>query len=144
MNRILPNELPQFLRRYRIPGGRLKAFRVIHTSQKGATVEFRLIVHEATKDLGADPKRVRLKVRLAVVEEYRFQMRPNQPKIRITDARISYLNGLFYVNLDAWSLEPGEQPRLHDFRASEVYAGGRELYVEEILAGGRPKPADQG
>jgi len=39
--------------------------------------------------------------------------------------RIGYLNGLFFVNLDAWGLEPGEQPKLHDFRASEVYVGAK-------------------
>lgn len=132
MNRILPTDLAAFLRRYRLPGGRLKAYRVTHTSQKGVGVEFRLVAHEAVKDLAADPKRVRLGVRLGVVEEYRLQMRPNQPKVRIADARISYMNGLFYVNLDAWSLEPGEQPKVHDFRASEVYAAGRELYAGEL------------
>jgi hypothetical protein len=51
--------------------------------------------------------------------------------VRIADARIAYLNGLFYVNLDAWSLEAGEQPKLHDFRASEMYAAGRELWFVE-------------
>ena len=68
------------------------------------------------------------------MEEFRFQMRPSQPKAKIADARISYLNGLFFVNLDAWGLEPGEQPRLHDFRASEAYVGGRELFWEERRA----------
>ena len=42
-------------------------------------------------------------------------MRPSQPKAKIADARIGYLNGLFFVNLDAWGLEPGEQPKLLDF-----------------------------
>ena len=79
---------------------------------------------------------MRLVLRLEGVEEFRFQMRPGQPKVRISDARIGYLNGLFFVNLDAWSLEPGEQPKVHDFRASEVYAGGRDLFWSEV----RPKP----
>ena len=72
-----------------------------------------------------------LVLRVDGVEEFRFQMRPNQPKGKIADARIGYINGLFFVNLDAWGLEPGEQPKLHDFRASEVYVGGRELSWEE-------------
>jgi hypothetical protein len=59
-------------------------------------------------------------------------MRPGQPKVKIADARIGYLNDLFFVNFDAWGLEPGEQPKLHDFRASEAYAGGRELLVREV------------
>ena len=139
MNRIHPSDLPQFLRRYRFPGGRLRSFRVRHRSHKDVHLEFRLVVHETIKELGADPKKVVLKLRLVSVEEYRFQMRPNQAKVRIEEARISYLNGLFYVNLDAWTLEPGEQPRLHDFRASEIYAGGRELYVEEMPTGKPPE-----
>jgi hypothetical protein len=131
MNRVLPHELPQFLRRYRFPGGRVRGVRVAHQSAKDAAVEFRLIVREALRDLGTDPKAVRLTVRLAGVEEFRVQMRPGQPRVKVTDARVSYLNGLFWVNLDAWALEPGEQPKPHDFRASEVYAAGRELYWEE-------------
>jgi hypothetical protein len=134
MNRVYPQDLQQFLRRYRFPGGLIRGVRVVHTSQKEAAVVFRLTVREAMKDLGSEPKKVRLKLRLAGVEEYRFQMRPNQPKSRIADARISYLNGRFFLNLDAWALEPGEQPQLFDFRASEVYAAGRELWWEELQA----------
>jgi hypothetical protein len=70
---------------------------------------------------------VRLVLRLEGVEEYRFQMRPNMPKATIADARFSHLNGLFYINFDAWGLEPNEQPKVFDFRASEVFAAGREL-----------------
>jgi hypothetical protein len=131
MNRIYPQDLQQFLRRYRFPGGVIRGVRVAHASQKVAAVDFRLTVLEAMKDLGSKPKKVRLRLRIDGVEEYRFQMRPNQPKSRIADARISYLNGLFFLNLDAWALEPGEQPQLFDFRASEVYAAGRELWWEE-------------
>ena len=127
MNRVFPNELVAFLRKYRLPGGRVRGARVIHKG-KDAAVEFRLQVREALRDLGAEPKPVRLVLRLEGVEEFRLQMRPNQPKVKIADARIAYLGGLFYVNLDAWTLEPGEQPALHDFRASELYAAGRELW----------------
>ena len=81
MTRVYPQDLPQFLRKYRFPGGRLRAVRVIHTSEKGVAVEFRLAVREAIKELGTEPKRVRLVLRLEGVEEYRFQMRPNQPKV---------------------------------------------------------------
>lgn len=132
MNRIYPNDLPQFLRRYRFPGGRIRGVKAASRSEKDLAVEFRLVVREAIRDLGTEPKRVRLKLRLEGVEEYRFQMRPNLPKVKIADARIAYLSSLFFVNLDAWTLEPGEQPKLHDFRASEAYAAGRELYWEEI------------
>jgi len=64
-------------------------------------------------------------------------MRPGLPRVKIADARVSHINGLFWVNLDAFGLDPGEQPRPHDFRASETYAAGRELWWEEVTA--KPK-----
>jgi hypothetical protein len=131
MNRVTPNDLPALLRKYRLNGGRLRRVRVLYPRPKEVAVEFHLTVRETTQNLGAEPKPVRLVLRLEGVEEFRFQMRPSQPKAKIADARVGYLNGLFFVNLDAWGLEPGEQPKLHDYRASEVYAGGRELLWEE-------------
>lgn len=131
MNRVPPQDLPQFLRRYRFPGGRVRGVRVRHSAKAGTSVEFRLTVREAIKDLGAEPKPVRLTLRLAGVEEFRFQMRPMQPKAKIVDARLAHLNGLFYVTFDALLLDSGERPQVHDFRASEVYAAGRELFWEE-------------
>jgi len=127
MTPITPNTLAQFLRRYHFPGGRIRAVKVARRAATGVTVEFRLAVREALRDLGTTPKPVRLTVRLSGVEEYRFQMRPSQPKVKIADARVSHLNGLFYLNLDAWGLEPSEQPQVFDYRASEVFAAGREL-----------------
>jgi hypothetical protein len=130
--RIGPNELPQFLRRYRLAGGRIRRVKVLFPGQKKIAVEFHLSVRETIKELGTEPKTVRIILRLEGVEEYRMQMRPGQARVKIADARIGYLNGLIYVNLDAWGLEPGEQPKLHDYRASETYAGGSELLVREI------------
>jgi hypothetical protein len=101
MNRLTPAELPQFLRRYRFPGGRVRRVRLAHRTEKDVAVELRLVVREAIRDLGAEPKRVRLVLRLEGVEEFRFQMRPGQPRVKIADARIGHLNGLFFVNLDA-------------------------------------------
>jgi hypothetical protein len=131
MTRITPNDLPGFLRQYRLSGGRVRRVRVLYPKPREVAVEFHLTVCEALKILGAEPRRVHLVLRVEGVEEFRFQMRPNQPKAKIADARIGYLNGLFFVNLDAWGLEPGEQPKLHDFRASEVYAAGRDLFWDE-------------
>jgi hypothetical protein len=140
MNRISAQDLPAFLRQYRLPGGRLRRVRVLYPRPREVAVEFHLTVRETVKNLGAEPKPVRLVLRLDGVDEFRFQMRPGQPKAKIADARIGYLNGLFFVNLDAWGLEPGEQPKLHDYRASEVYAAGRELsWREAPPAGGPPK-----
>ena len=97
-------------------------------------VEFRVRVREAITDLGKEPHRVRLTLRLAGVEEFRLQMRPNQPKVKITDARLGYFNGLFFVSLDSVGLEAGETAQMFDFRASEIYAAGRELWWEENQA----------
>lgn len=132
MNRIYPQDLAAFLRKYRLPGGRVRRVKVLYPRPKEVAVEFHLTLREAAKGLGTDAKPVRLVLRLEGVEEYRLQMRPAQPKARIADARLGYLNGLFFVNLDAWGLEPGEQPKLHDYRASEAYAGGRELFWAEV------------
>jgi len=137
MTPITPNDLPAFLRTYRLTGGRVRRVRVLYPKPREVAVEFHLTVSEAVKNLGDEPRRVRLVLRLNGVEEFRFQMRPNLPKAKIADARIGYLNGLFFVNLDAWGLEPGEQPKLHDFRASEVYAAGRDLSWEDRSPGKR-------
>lgn len=130
--RIGPNDLPRLLRDYRLSGGRIRRVRVLYPGQKDVAIEFHLSVRETIKNLGTEPKTVKLVLRLEGVSEFRLQMRPNQPRVKITDAKIGFLNDLFFVNLDAWALEPGEQPRLHDYRASEAYAGGRELLVRII------------
>jgi hypothetical protein len=132
MNAMSPQELPQFMRRYRFAGGRVRAVRLKHRTEKDVSLEFRLTVRESIRDLGAEPKPVRLTLRLSGVEEYRLQMRPNLPKVKIADARIAYLNGLFYVTFDAMGLEPTERAQVHDFRASELFAAGRELEWDEI------------
>ena len=117
--RIGMSDLPRLLRQYRFPGGRIHRVRLLYPRPKKVAVEFYLTVRETIKNLGSDPKNVRVVLRLEGVEEYRFQMRPGQARLKIADARIGYLNDLFFVNLDAWGLEPGEQPKLHDYRASE-------------------------
>lgn len=131
MTSIVPQDLAAFLRRYRFPGGRIRAVRLKQPSEKDIVVEFRLVVREAIRDLGSEPKRVRLNLRIGGVEEYRLQMRPNLAKVKITDARISYLNGLFYVTLDSLGLGPTERAEVYDFRASEVFVAGRTLEWSE-------------
>jgi hypothetical protein len=138
--RIGPNDLPRFIREYRLVGGRIRRIRVLYSGKETA-IEFYLSVREAMKTLGKDPRSVRLVLRIEGVSEYRFQMRPNQPRAQIADARIGYLNDQFYVNLDAWTLEHGEQAKLHDYRASEVYAGGREL-LARIIKPEEPKAGE--
>jgi hypothetical protein len=130
--RVALHELPALLRKYRLPGGRVRRVRVLYPRPKEVAVEFHVTVHEAIKSLGAEPKPVRLLLRLEGVEEFRLQMRPSMPKARIADARIAYLNGLFYVSLDSLGLEPTEQAQVFDFRVSEQFAAGRELFWTEV------------
>ena len=130
MNRLQPHEFAKFLRSYRFVGGVLRAARVRHRGRE-VSVEFRVSVPEAITDLGKEARRVRLRLVLEGVDEFRLQMRPSQPKAKITDARIGYFNGLFYVTFDSVGLEPNEQAQVFDFRASEVFAAGRELLWEE-------------
>jgi hypothetical protein len=132
MKRLQPHEFAKFLRSYRFVGGVLHAVRVRHKSGREVAVEFRVSVREALAELGKEPRRVRLAFVLTGVDEFRFQMRPRQPKAKITDARIGYLNGLFYLTFDSVGLEPGETAQVFDFRASEVYAAGRELFWHEL------------
>lgn len=141
MTRIQPHEFAKFLRAYRFVGGALRAARVRHRGPREAEVEFRLLVREAITELGTEPQRVRLRIVVAGASEYRLQMRPAQPKAKLTDARLSYLNGLFYVSFDSVGLEPNEKAAVFDFRASEVYAAGRELLWE--LEPPRGAPADK-
>ncbi|MBY0459532.1 MAG: hypothetical protein K2V38_19605 [Gemmataceae bacterium] len=136
MNRLPPHEVAQFLRRYRLLGGKIGAVAVRHARRGEVAVEFRLRVREAITDLGTEPRRLTMRVRLGGVDEFRLQMRPRQPKAKITDARIGYHGGLFYVTFDSVGLEPGETAQVFDFRASEVYAAGRELFWEIV----EPKP----
>ena len=132
MNRLDPAELPSFARRYRFAGGRVRRVRLRSGRQGELSVELLLTVRTAPRELGAVPRPVRLRLRLDGVEEYRFQKRPAAPAGKIADARVGYFEGQFFVNLDAWGLGPGEAPKVHDFRASDAYAAGRELYWEEI------------
>jgi hypothetical protein len=138
MNRLQPHEFAKFLRTYRFAGGSLQSVKVRHRGPREVAIEFRVSVREAVTDLGQGPRRVRLRFVLEGVDEFRLQMRPGQPKARISDARIGYFSGLFYVTFDSVGLEPGEPAQLFDFRASEVYAAGRELFWEEVKPKGSP------
>ena len=130
MNRLQPHEVAKFLRGYKFVGGKLRAVRIVHDRE--VTVEFRVRVRESITDLGKEPKNVSLIIRVSGADEFRFQMRPQQPKSKITDARIGYHKGLFYITFDSIGLEAGETAQVFDFRASEVYAAGRELFWKRV------------
>ena len=132
MTRLDPAELASFARKYRFANGRLRRVRLRAGRGGTLSVELLLSVRTALRELGTDPKPVRLKLRLDGVEEYRFQKRPGTAAGAIPDARIGYFDGLVYITLDAWGLDPGEAPKAHDYRASDAYAAGRELWWEEV------------
>ncbi len=145
MNRLQPHEFAKFLRSYRFIGGVIRAVKLHHKGPREVSVEFRVRVREAITDLGKEPRQVNLRIVLHGADEFRFQMRPQQPKVKITDARIGYLSGLFYVTFDSVGLEPNETAQVFDFRASEVFAAGRELFWEVVAPKGNadgeaPKP----
>ena len=129
---LLPHELAQFARKYRFAGGRVRRFRIL--PRKGnATVEVVLRVTPTITDLGADaPKPVRLVLRIDGVEEFRFQKRPITSPARVSDVKFGTFNGLIFINFDAWGLQPGEVPGVHDFRASDAFVAGRQVSWEEM------------
>src|SRR3982751_4434526 len=108
MNRLSVGDLALFQRKYRFAGGRLRRVRVRYPAEGAPTVEFTLSVRPALKELGADAKPVRLRFRLTGAEEFRFQKRTGATGGKIADARFGYFDGLFFVNLDAFGLQPGE------------------------------------
>lgn len=132
MNRIYPADLAAFLRRYRFAGGRVWRVKLAYPSPDRLTVEFVVTARAAAKGLGDDPRPVRLRFRLTGVEEFRFQKRPSVPAGKVPDARIGYFGDAYFVNFDAFALDPGDVPKPHDYRASDAYAAGRELWWEEV------------
>ena len=132
MNRVSSSELSAFLRKYRFPGSRLRRVRIRYDSPDVMTVELVILARSPVRDLGTNSSPVRLKLKLTGVVEYRFQKRPTMPAGKITDLRVGYFDGMFFVNLDAFGLDSGETPRVHDYRASEAYLAGDVLWWEEL------------
>jgi hypothetical protein len=128
MNRLNPSELLQFARKYRFPGGRIRRLAIQH--RKGEAV---LLASLSVRTADGNP--VKLKLRLERVEEYRFQKRPSMGSGRISEFRMSYLQGRIFLTFDSLGLSPGEVPGIHDFRASEAFAAGDVLFWEDVKAG---------
>jgi hypothetical protein len=135
MNKLDASELGQFARKYTFAGGRVR--RVVVRTGKTTTVELRLVVKAAVQSLGDAAKKVRLRLVFAGVEEYRFQKRPAAAGGRIVNALFGSFDGLIYLNLDAYRLDPGERPTLPDFRASDAFVAGADVRWEEL-----PLPAE--
>lgn len=131
MTSLQVSDLAAFARQFRFTGGRLTALR-LRLTRGEVRLQARVRAHASGKSLGDTPRPVRLLLELDGVEEYRLQKRLSAAVGKMTDLRLGYFQGLFFVNFDAWGLGPGEVPALHDFRASEVYAAGRSLAWQEI------------
>ena len=132
MTPLTPADLAAFPRKFRFPGGRLRGVRLRSRPDGTAVVDLILVVRPVLKDLGDEPQPTRLRLRLTGVDEFRFQKRAATTAGRIVDARFGYFDGKFFVDLDAYALDPGDRPGVHDYRASDAYAAGRTLAWEEL------------
>ena len=130
MNQLQPNQIDSFLRRFRFRKGTLRRIRLINRSSRQTDAEILLAVR-TDESLDSQPGRVRLRLVLTGVEEYRFQRRPNANLVTLGEVRVGYFNGLFYLDLNAFDLEEGK-PALHDFRASDAFAAARDFAWEII------------
>lgn len=137
MNKLIPQDLPNFARRYKFAGGRV--LRIRQAYRKGQLdIDIVLRVLPAIKNLDDDPAPVRLHLRLIGVDEMRLQKRPNAVAGRLPDAHFGYFQSLFFVSLDSWSLQPGEKPGVHDFRGSDAYFGCRDLLWVQVERRSKP------
>lgn len=132
MTPLEPSGLAQFARGYHFPAGKLKRVRLRHQGARGLDIDVVLQVRTAIRDLGVEPRVVRLRLRFLDVEEYRFQKRPGIAAGTLRDLHLGYFQGLFYVTFDSWSLEAGEQPGVHDFRGSDAFIASRAIEWEHI------------
>jgi hypothetical protein len=130
MDKVDSSDLAGFARKYNFAGSRLG--RVKLRLGPECAVELVLVCKRAVQQLGAKSERVKLRLRMVGVEEFRFQKRPGGRSGIVPDARFGFFEGLVYVNLDAYGLRPGEKPGQMDFRASEMFVAGQDLFVEEM------------
>jgi hypothetical protein len=137
MNQLYAQDLAQFARKYRFAGSKLRRVR-IRPRGSVVSVEVTLAVRSTRNDLGGATKPIRLVLHIDGAEEYRFQKRPVTNPARVSDVKFGYFNGLFFVNFDAWGLQPGEVPAVHDFRASDAFVAGKSVSWEEVT-----KPTDE-
>ena len=131
MNRVNPQDLDLFSRKYRWSGGRLLRVRLTHRGDQ-MTADVILRVTPIMRDLGRPENPVRLHLRFTGVEECRFQKRPAKSISRISDAKIGFFEGFVFANFDAWGLAPGERPAIFDFRSSEAYLAATDLFWLEL------------
>jgi hypothetical protein len=127
MNLLPSQNLVSFQRKFRFTGGRLRKATIRYRAGR-PTLDVVLRVRTAIVNLSDEPRLTRLHLRLVEVDEFRLQKRTSVGAGRIPELRLGYFNGLYCISFDAYPLEPGEVPGLHDFRASDAYAIGKELW----------------
>ncbi|QEL20287.1 hypothetical protein [Limnoglobus roseus] len=138
MNKLIPQDLPNFARQFKFAGARL--LRVKQAYRKGQlVVDVFLRLMPAIKNLDDDPRPVRLHLRLVGVDEMRILKRPAGSPGKVPDAHFGYFQSQFFITLDSWSLQPGERAGVHDFRGSDLYFGCRDLLWEQVEKPTKPE-----
>lgn len=127
MTRLDPDATDDFLRRFhRGRDGLLLGVDVRTSKGRVATVTFDLRL----RDADGDDAETNLRLELAAVDELRLQVRPTEdPQSLVDGIAIGTFGGLTYVDLMPWT---GRPSGVHDFRASNCYAGGAILRCEEV------------
>lgn len=125
MNELTHANAHAFQRRFRLKGGRLLRFRIKTRSDGWASAAIRLTAFDAQSG-----KPIRLQLRFANVEEYRFQRRPSSVKHRLGDVQFGFFGDLIYLNLDAFT-DDGP-PKVMDFRASDWFIAGRTVHWQVV------------
>ncbi len=121
MPSMKPNETGAFLHKYQLK----KLLRWSVPRRAGRSLEGTLIL-KAKKG----SEFVRLKMVFRRLEEFRLQKRPNTLTLALTLVRLEHLQDLFFLNLDAY--DDDGNPKVMDFRASDLYLAGQELEYEEL------------
>lgn len=132
MESITPGKIHEFAKRFRFGRGIWRGLRMCNRSARECSLTLTLTVRDAKTD-----RKVRLKIRLNEVEEFRFQRRPMGALVALREVRFGYFDGLIYVNLDAYADDP--VPQLMDFRASDAFAAGRSVEFEVVERPAAPK-----
>lgn len=131
MTELTHSSLYQFLKRFQFRGGSLRQFR-LQRRQRRTVGTVVVVVLDIPKQ-----KKVRLKLTIPNVEEYRFQRRPGATSAKLKHVQFGFFGAFTYLNLDAFP-EDGP-PKVMDFRASDCFIAGTALYWEELPA--KPKSA---
>ena len=129
MQPITPGKIVEFLKRFGNLRGRLHSIRLRNSGGRASA--------DVVVSAKEGEQKVRLRLRLGEVEEYRLQRRPGGGLTRIRRAAIGVFDGIVYLNLEDFADD--ERPARIDFRMSDTFLAGRSLSFE-ILPG---KPATE-